>query len=224
MARVRSVTVAPSAIPTAGRGSLRGIYRSAEIDPPAEEKVERIEATFLPEGVLVARGYEVLKWPAAAGEMIWREEAPEAGDRAALLKVLTSGAEAVLMLRGRSECREIHHCVAEVEMKLIDAEGGSVLWKSRAEGETLIGQGNEMLAAVEEAPEAVVGAQIRLDDLLVETALEDPQRDDDQRREEEPFGLHAPLYGLEKEEAEQRPGAGTIQKTAGAGEPTRRRQ
>ncbi len=151
LARVRSVTVAPFRYPHRWTGFLRGIYRSAEIDPPAEEKVERIEATFLPEGVLVARGYEVLKWPAAAGEMIWREEAPEAGDRAALLKVLTSGAEAVLMLRGRSECREIHHCVAEVEMKLIDAEGGSVLWKSRAEGETLIGQGNEMLAAVEEA-------------------------------------------------------------------------
>ena len=151
LARVRSVTVAPFRYPHRWTGFLRGIYRSAEIDPPAKEKVERIEATFLPEGVLVARGYEVLKWPAAAGEMIWREEAPEAGDRAALLKVLTSGAEAVLMLRGRSECREIHHCVAEVEMKLIDAEGGSVLWKSRAEGETLIGQGNEMLAAVEEA-------------------------------------------------------------------------
>ncbi len=151
LARVRSVTVAPFRYPHRWTGFFRGIYRSAEIDPPAKEKVERIEATFLPEGVLVARGYEVLKWPAAAGEMIWREEAPEAGDRAALLKVLTSGAEAVLMLRGRSECREIHHCVAEVEMKLIDAEGGSVLWKSRAEGETLIGQGNEMLAAVEEA-------------------------------------------------------------------------
>jgi hypothetical protein len=151
LARVRSVTVAPFRYPHRWTGLFRGIYRSAEIDPPAEEKVERIEATFLPEGVLVGRGYEVLKWPAAAGEMIWREEAPEVGDRAALLKALTSGAEAVLMIRGRSECREIHHCMAEVEMMLIDTEEGSVLWKSRAEGETLVGQGNEMLAAVEEA-------------------------------------------------------------------------
>ncbi len=151
LARVRSVTVVPFRYSHHWTGFFRGIYRAADIDPPAAEKVERIEATFLPEGVLVARGYEVLDWPDAAGELAWKEGVPEAGDRATLLKVLTAGAGAVLVIRGWSECPGIHHCMAEVEMKLIDAEEGSVLWKSRAEGETLVGQGNEMLAAVEEA-------------------------------------------------------------------------
>ncbi len=66
-----------------------------------------------------------------------------------------AGAEAVLLLKGRSRCPEMNRCVSEVEMRLVDSETGALIWTSRATGASLIGQGNEMRAAVEKALEAL---------------------------------------------------------------------
>ncbi len=149
LARVRSVAVAPFRYALHWTGFFRDIYESAGLDPPQVEKVEKVEATFLPEGVLMALGYEVKGWPAGAGKVEWKDGAPGAESYDALRKIRAAGAEAVLLVRGKSNCLKTYRCVAEVDMKLVDTESGAVIWESRAEGSSLIAQGNEMRAAVE---------------------------------------------------------------------------
>jgi hypothetical protein len=151
LAEIRFIAVAPFRYPHRWTGYFRDIYRKAGLIPPAVEKVDQVEATFLPVGVLIDRGYEVRNWPFKAGKVKWAGGAPGPGMKKALLKILPSGVEAALLIRGQSECPEIYHCIAVVNMWLVDARTGSLLWKSKAEGTTLIGQGNEMRAAVEEA-------------------------------------------------------------------------
>lgn len=155
LARVRRIVVVPFRYSHRWTGFFRGIYLSAGLEPPPVEKVENIEATFLPEGVLLARGYELKDMPepdgGPGGLAGWEEDMPEEKRRAALARFQAAGAQAFLVVNGSSNCPQLFHCLAEVEMKLMDAEAGLVLWRSKAKGETLIGQGNEMRAAVEEA-------------------------------------------------------------------------
>ncbi len=155
LARVRRIVVVPFRYSHRWTGFFQGIYKSAGLEPPPVEKVESIEATFLPEGVLWERGYELKDMPkpggSPTGSPVWEDDMPEGKRRAALARFQAAGAQAFLVVKGRSNCPQLYHCLAEVEMKLMDAESGLVLWRSKAKGETLIGQGNEMRAAIEEA-------------------------------------------------------------------------
>lgn len=159
LARVRQVVVVPFRYPHRWTGFFRGIYKSAGLEPPPVEKVENVEATFLLEVELWERGYELKDMPKLDGLLggepgdflDWEADMPEGKRRAALAKFQAAGAQAFLVAGGHSNCPAVYHCIAEVEIKLMDAEAGLVIWQSKARGETLIGQGNEMRAAVEEA-------------------------------------------------------------------------
>ena len=163
LARGRRIVVVPFRYSHRWTGFVRGIYKSAGLEPPSVEKMEKIEATFLLEGILLKRGYEVKELPESlslpvglpvgslASSLGWGDDLLGEKRQAALARIQASGAQAFLVVRGKSNCPQLYHCLAEVEMKLMDTESGEVLWRSKATGETLIGQGNEMLAAVEEA-------------------------------------------------------------------------
>jgi hypothetical protein len=155
LTRVRRIVVVPFRYSHRWTGFFQGIYKAAGLVPPPVEKVESIEATFLLEGVLLARGYELKEMPKPGGSPTespgWEDDMPEEKRRAALSRIQATGAQAFLVVNGSSNCSQLYHCLAEVEIKLMSAESGLVLWRSNSKGETLLGQGNEMRAAVEEA-------------------------------------------------------------------------
>ncbi|MEE9255723.1 MAG: DUF4136 domain-containing protein [bacterium] len=163
LARLRKVAVAPFRYPHDWTGYFRDIYRSAGLTPPPAKKIEEVESSFLPEGALLKRGYTVPAWPGKMRGFRWGGEgkkipgAKVLGNNLgeALAAARAAGAGAVLLLKGRSRCPDMNRCVSEVEMRLVDSGTGALIWTSRATGASLIGQGNEMRAAVEKALEAL---------------------------------------------------------------------
>ncbi len=165
LARLRKVAVAPFRYPHDWTGYFREIYRSAGLRPPPAKKIDEVESSFLPEGALLKRGYAVPPWPGKMRGFRWRGEGGGKkipGARVstknlgeALAAARAAGAEAVLLLKGRSRCSDMNRCMSEVEMRLVDSGTGALIWTSRATGASLIGQGNEMRAAVENALEAL---------------------------------------------------------------------
>jgi len=151
LSEIRNIAVAPFRYSHRWTGYFRDIYRKAGLVPPPVEKMEEVEATFLPVGVLIDRGFKVRDWPSKSIKFKWTRGALGPGVKKELLKTLPLGVQAGLLIRGGSECPELFHCIAVVEIWLVDARTGSLLWKSKAEGSTLLGQGNEMRAAVEDA-------------------------------------------------------------------------
>ncbi len=150
LSTVRTVAVVPFRYSHDWTGYFRDIYRNAGLDSPTVKKIDQVEATFLTEEVLLKRGYELLAWPVAAEGLGW-----ETGwSRKELDKLLSSfrksGADAILLQRGKSQCPKLYRCKAEIEMKLLDAASGALLWEGRGTGETLLAHGDEMRAAVEE--------------------------------------------------------------------------
>jgi len=147
---VRTVAVAPFRYANDWTGYFRDIYRDAGLDSPAVKKIDRIEATFLTESVLLKRGYKLLAWPVSAEDIEW--ETGKLGEKLKdlLVKIRESGADAVLLQRGRSHCPKMHSCKAEIEMKLLDSANCALLWEGKGTGETLLAHGDEMRAAVEE--------------------------------------------------------------------------
>ncbi|MFC1491257.1 hypothetical protein ACFLQ0_01530 [Nitrospinota bacterium] len=159
--RIQTVVVMPFRYLHDWTGYFREIYRSAGLEPPQVEKIDDVEATFLPEGALLKRGYTVRSWPSKMKKFSWSEGITGAKFKEALSAIQASGAEAVLFLRGRSVCLRIHHCVAAVDIKMVDAENGTLIWKSKATGSTFISHGNEMRAAIEEALDALPSPPVR---------------------------------------------------------------
>ncbi len=154
LARLRRVAVAPFRYENDWTGYFRDIYRRAGAAPPPERKAERIEATFLLEDALAGRGYELVEWPGG-------EPAP-GGEGAAALKDLPAllrgaGAEAALLARGGSRCESLDLCTAWVELRLVEAAGGRVVWRAEGSAATLFAQGDEMRAAVQGALSALPG-------------------------------------------------------------------
>ncbi|MBI3127023.1 MAG: hypothetical protein HYZ11_05420 [Candidatus Tectomicrobia bacterium] len=141
---VRRVAVAPFAYPYDWTGYFRDIYRKAGVPAPPGSKVDRIEATFLVEEALAARGYEPLPWPGG-------EEAPPVMPSKALLGRLREGGHpAMLAARGDARCESVDACTARVSLTLWSTEGER-LWSAEASASTLIHQGDEMKAAIQEA-------------------------------------------------------------------------
>ena len=165
LARLRKVAVAPFRYPHNWTGYFRDIYRSAGLTPPQAKKIDEVESSFLPEGTLLKRGYTVPAWPGKMRGFRWRGEGGDSNNPGAkdsgnnlgevLAAARAAGAEAVLLLKGRSRCLDMNRCMSEVEMRLVDSGTGALIWTSRATGASLIGQGNEMRAAVEKALEAL---------------------------------------------------------------------
>lgn len=170
LARLRKIAVAPFRYPHDWTGYFREIYRSAGLMAPRVKKIDEVESSFLPEGALLKRGYAVPAWPEKFRGFHWRGEGDEGkkipgaknlgknlGEALAAARAAAraAGAEAVLLLKGRSRCPDMNRCVSEVEMRLVDSETGTLIWTSRATSASLIGQGNEMRAAVEKALEAL---------------------------------------------------------------------
>jgi hypothetical protein len=169
LARLRKIAVAPFRYPHDWTGYFREIYCSAGLKPPRVKKIDEVESSFLPEGALLKRGYAVPAWPEKFRGFHWKGEGDERGKgkkisgakdlgknlTAALQAARAAGAEAVLLLKGWSRCPDMNRCESEVEMRLVDSETGAPIWTSRATGASLIGQGNEMRAAVEKALEAL---------------------------------------------------------------------
>ncbi len=147
---VRTVAVAPFRYTHDWTGYFQDIYRDAGLDSPTVKKIDQIEATFLTEGVLLKRGYELLAWPVAAGDLGWGTGKSGKELKELLVSFRKAGADAVLLQRGRSHCPKLHSCKAEIEMKLLDSANGALLWEGRGTGETLLAHGDEMRAAVEE--------------------------------------------------------------------------
>lgn len=150
LSQIHTVAVAPFRYSHDWTGYFQDIYRDAGLDSPTVEKIDQIEATFVTEDVLLKRGYELLAWPASAEDIGWDLGKSKIKLKKLLSSILKSGADAVLLQRGRSRCPKMYRCKAEVEMKLIDAVSGTLLWEGQGSGETLLSQGDEMRAAVEE--------------------------------------------------------------------------
>lgn len=146
LAGVRRVAVAPFRYPNDWTGHFQDVYRRADVPPPPGRRVDLVEATFLIEDALAARGYPTLPWP--AGE----EEAPPGPPPRALLERLRGrGIEAALLVHGESRCESLERCAARVAMALWETAGGALLWRAEATAATLLHQGDEMKAAAEEA-------------------------------------------------------------------------
>jgi hypothetical protein len=143
---VRRVAVAPFSYPHDWTGHFRDIYRRADVPPPPGRKVDRIEATFLVEDALAARGYRTLPWPNDEEVL-----APGQPPAALLNRLRARGVQAVLLVRGSTRCESADMCAARVAMTLWDAAGGERLWTAEASAQTLIFLGDEMQAAVREA-------------------------------------------------------------------------
>lgn len=126
-------------------GQFRDIYRQAGVPPPAGEKADSLDRTFLIEDALSARGYAAVPWPPGEEEPT---EPPSAGLRARLGR---EGIGALLLAQGESACASVARCTARVSLSLWDTARGALLWRGGAEAATLIRQGDEMKAAVEEA-------------------------------------------------------------------------
>ena len=142
---VRRVAVARFGYAHDWTGQFRDIYRRANLAPPAGEKVDTLDHTFLLEDALAARGYEALPWPPG-------EEEPAEPPPAELRERLAgAGIGAVLLAQGESACASVERCTARVTLSLWDAAEGALLWRGEGEAATLIHQGDEMQAAVEEA-------------------------------------------------------------------------
>ncbi|OGL62391.1 MAG: hypothetical protein A3J27_10110 [Candidatus Tectomicrobia bacterium RIFCSPLOWO2_12_FULL_69_37] len=142
---VRRIAVARFGYPHDWTGQFRDIYRRAGLAPPAGEKVDNLERTFLVEDALSARGYEALPWPRGEEEPA---EPPAAGLRE---RLAGAGIGAVLLAQGESACGSVERCTARVSLSLWGTEGGALLWRGEARAATLMYQGDEMQAAVEEA-------------------------------------------------------------------------
>ena len=147
---VRVVAVAPFRYTNDWTGYFRDIYRDAGLDSPTVKKIDHIEATFLTESVLLKRGYKLMAWPVSAEDVGWETGKSGKKLKELLVSFRKSGADAVLLQRGRSHCPKLHSCKAEIEMKLLDSANGALLWEGKGTGETLLAHGDEMRAAVEE--------------------------------------------------------------------------
>ncbi len=149
LSRVRTVAVAPFRYSHDWTGYFRDIYRDAGLDYPAVEIIDQIEATFLTEGFLLKRGYDLLAWPVSEEDIKWEISKSQKKLKILLSSFRKSGADAVLLQRGRSRCPKIYRCKAEIEMRLLDVASGALLWEGQGSGETLLSHGDEMRAAVE---------------------------------------------------------------------------
>lgn len=150
LSQVQTVAVAPFRYFHDWTGYFRDIYRDAGLDSPTVEKIDQIEATFLTEDVLLARGYEILAWPVVGEEVEWEPGKSSEKRKRVLASVREAGADAMLLQKGKSMCPKMYRCRAEVAMKLIDANNGELLWEAEGSGETLLAHGDEMRAAVNE--------------------------------------------------------------------------
>ncbi len=151
LARLRKVAVTPFRYSHDWTGQFRAIYRRAEVTPPELKKVDMVEATFLPEDALAARGYEIALLPKGMTAAPLGLEAGMGWVRERLARLRARGAEGVLLTVGESRCLSLGLCTARVEMAILDARDGALLWRGRAEGSTLFAQGDEMRAAVRRA-------------------------------------------------------------------------
>ena len=149
LSRVRTVAVAPFRYSHDWTGYFRDIYRDAGLDYPTVKKIDQVEATFLTEGVLLKRGYDLLAWPVSNEDIKWEISKSQKKLKILLSSFRKSGADAVLLQRGRSRCPKIYRCKAEIEMRLLDVASGALLWEGQGSGETLLSHGDEMRAAVE---------------------------------------------------------------------------
>ncbi len=170
LGRVRRIAVVPFMYLHDWTGYFRDVYARAGVPPRPERKVDRKEATFLPEVALAEKDYEVIPWPREISVPFSNvmEETPKGGGnskmtvlighvRAALPRLQNAGAQAVLLTEGESQCESIDLCNARVSMLLIDARDGRPLWRARAGGTTFFSLGDEMRAAVERAVAALPG-------------------------------------------------------------------
>ena len=170
LGRVRRIAVVPFRYFHDWTGYFRDVYARAGVPPRPERKVDRKEATFLPEVALAERDYEVIPWPREISAPFSNvmEETPKGGGnskmvalighvRPALPRLQNAGAQAVLLTVGESQCESIDLCNARVSMLLIDARDGRPLWRARAAGTTFLSLGDEMRAAVERAVAALPG-------------------------------------------------------------------
>ena len=145
LTQVRRVAVARFGYAHDWTGQFRDIYRRANVLPPPGDKVDNLDRTFLLEDALAARGYEALPWPGG-------EEEPAEPPSAALRERLQGlGAQALLLAQGGSACGSLERCSARVSLSLWEAGSGALLWRGEGEAATLLAQGDEMKAAVEEA-------------------------------------------------------------------------
>jgi hypothetical protein len=170
LGRVRRIAVVPFMYFHDWTGYFRDVYARAGVPPRPERKVDRKEATFLPEVALAKKDYEVIPWPREISAPFSNvmEETPKGGGnskmavlighvRAALPRIQNTGAQAVLLTEGESQCESLDLCTARVRMLLIDVRDGRPLWRARAGGTTFFSLGDEMRAAVERAVAALPG-------------------------------------------------------------------
>lgn len=148
LGQLRKVAVAPFRYWHDWTGLFRAIYREAAVKAPPGRKADPMEATFLPEDALARRGYVIVPWPEAAGDLPERPGERLSRVRARLPALRAAGAEGILLATGESRCESRDLCSAEVKILLIDGGDGRVVWRGYGRAVTLFSQGDEMQAAV----------------------------------------------------------------------------
>ncbi len=150
------LTVAPFQYPSDWTGLFRDVYKKAGIEAPKGRRIELIEGAFLIRDVLIAKGYQVVRWPRELEKKKTDDLLNKEGKiaEAHLSALRDTGAQAVAIAAGERSCEDVEVCAARVEIHFLDLNSEDTLWESQVRATTALAHGDEMKAAVSKALDA----------------------------------------------------------------------